>query len=109
MRQLERRHGAPVFALSGDMVDTREQAQRLRKFKTFRPEQTRVAMLQGFRTTRPVILVGTLVIGSGLDVPDADLIVVTDADGFGEAELEQLIGRVGRRERPRRPTSWSAR
>ena len=25
--------------------------------------------------------------------------VVTDADGFGESELTQLIGRVGRRER----------
>ena len=97
-RWLENAHDVPVFSLSGDMVDTREQAQRLRKFKTFRPEQTRVAMLEGFRSTRPSIMVGTLVLGSGLDVPDADLIVVTDADGFGEAELEQLVGRVGRRE-----------
>ncbi|MFN2461469.1 MAG: helicase-related protein, partial [Candidatus Velthaea sp.] len=39
-------------------------------------------------------------VGSGLDIPAADLIVVTDADAFGEAEVEQLIGRVGRRERP---------
>jgi RecG-like helicase len=28
------------------------------------------------------------------------LVVITDADSFGEAELEQLIGRVGRRNRP---------
>lgn len=29
----------------------------------------------------------------------ADMVLVTDADHFGEAEIEQLMGRVGRRER----------
>lgn len=96
--QLERLYDVPVLSLSGDMVDTREQALRLKKFKEFRPERTRVAMLEKFRDTAPSILVGTNLIGAGLDVPKADLIVVTDADGFGESEIEQLIGRVGRRE-----------
>jgi ATP-dependent DNA helicase RecG len=86
--------------LHGEMVDTKEQAQRLRKFKDYRPEKTRVAMLEKFRQTLPAILVGTNLVGAGLDIPNADLIVVTDADGFGPAELEQLIGRVGRRGRP---------
>lgn len=95
---MERTYGVPVFSLSGDMVDTREQAQRLQKFKGFNPERTRVHMLEGFRDTLPAILVATNLIGAGLDVPHADLIVVTDADGFGEAEIEQLVGRVGRRE-----------
>ncbi len=47
------------------------------------------------------MLAATNLVGSGLDIPAADLIVVTDSDAFGEAEIEQLIGRVGRREHPR--------
>ncbi|HEY9722976.1 MAG TPA: helicase-related protein [Oscillatoriaceae cyanobacterium] len=96
---LEQRYRVPVTMLHGEMVDTREQAQRLQKFKTYQPDKTRVAMLEKFRQTLPAILVGTNLVGAGLDIPNADLIVVTDADGFGAAELEQLIGRVGRRER----------
>ena len=96
----QKRFDVPVTMLHGDMVDTREQAQRLSKFKDYKPEKTRVAMLGKFRETLPAILVGTNLIGAGLDIPEADLIVITDADGFGPAELEQLIGRVGRRERP---------
>ena len=46
------------------------------------------------------MLAATNLIGSGIDIPAADLIVITDADAFGESEVEQLIGRVGRRERP---------
>ncbi|MDB5100005.1 MAG: transcription-repair coupling factor [Cyanobacteria bacterium RYN_339] len=96
---LEKTYEIPVTMLHGEMVDTREQAQRLSRFKEYRPDRTRVAMMERFRETLPAILVGTQLIGSGLDIPGADLIVVTDADGFGEAEIEQLIGRVGRRER----------
>ena len=54
------------------------------------------AFLQG----APSMLAATNLIGSGLDIPAADLIVITDSDAFGESETEQLIGRVGRRERP---------
>jgi RecG-like helicase len=45
-------------------------------------------------------LAATNLVGSGLDIPAADLIVITDSDAFGESEIEQLIGRVGRREHP---------
>jgi RecG-like helicase len=61
---------------------------------------TRVEMMNAFRNGAPAILAATNLVGSGLDIPAADLIVLTDADAFGEAEVEQLIGRVGRRERP---------
>jgi transcription-repair coupling factor (superfamily II helicase) len=98
-RFLQGRFDVPVTMLHGEMVDTKEQAQRLRKFKEYKPEKTRVAMLDKFKETLPAILVGTNLVGAGLDIPEADLIVVTDADGFGEADLEQLVGRVGRRER----------
>jgi transcription-repair coupling factor (superfamily II helicase) len=98
-RFLEKRLEVPVFQLHGEMVDTQEQAKRLRRFKDYRPDRTRVAMMAQFRETLPAILVSTNLVGAGTDVPDADLIVITDADAFGEAEIEQLVGRVGRRER----------
>lgn len=98
-RYLEGRFDAEIFQLHGEMVDTQEQAQRLRRFKDYRPDRTRVAMMGKFRETLPAILVSTNLVGAGTDVPDADLIVITDADAFGEAEIEQLVGRVGRRDR----------
>jgi RecG-like helicase len=61
---------------------------------------TRVEMMNSFRGKAPAVLAATNLIGSGIDIPAADLIVITDSDAFGESEVEQLIGRVGRRERP---------
>ena len=42
------------------------------------------------------VLVCTTIIGSGLDIPNANTIIVDRADQFGLAELYQLRGRVGR-------------
>jgi transcription-repair coupling factor (superfamily II helicase) len=42
------------------------------------------------------VLVCTTIIGSGLDIPTANAIMVQDADRFGLADLYQLRGRVGR-------------
>ena len=42
------------------------------------------------------VLVCTTIIGSGLDIPNANTIVVDRADTFGLAELYQIRGRVGR-------------
>jgi transcription-repair coupling factor (superfamily II helicase) len=100
-QRLKETYDIDVQQLRGDMADTNEQSSRNRR-RGVRVNDvgTRVEMMTQFRSRAPSILAATNLIGSGIDIPAADLIVITDADAFGESETEQLIGRVGRRERP---------
>ena len=99
--RLEATYGIPVQQLRGDMADSAEHRKRHRKSGVrVYGATTRVEEMRAFTERAPSILAATNLVGSGLDIPAADLIVITDADAFGESEVEQLIGRVGRRERP---------
>jgi len=58
----------------------------------------RDAIMDRFRSGDLDVLVGTTVLEVGVDVPEASVMLILDADRFGLAQLHQLRGRVGRGE-----------
>jgi len=66
------------------------------------PPEEKDRVMRDFAAGRLDVLVATTVIEVGVDVPNATVMVVLDADRFGVSQLHQLRGRVGRGSAP----SW---
>ncbi len=60
------------------------------------PERELEKVMLDFQKQRFNVLLSTTIIESGIDIPNANTIIINRADRFGLAQLHQLRGRVGR-------------
>ncbi len=104
-RELNR--GGQVFFLHNRVQTISKRADWLRKIVSSRieiahgqmpPSELEKIMLE-FIKGKIDVLVCTTIIESGIDIPNANTLIVERADTFGLAELHQLRGRVGRYDR----------
>jgi ATP-dependent DNA helicase RecG len=64
------------------------------------PADEKDAVMRSFAAGELDVLVATTVVEVGVDVPNASMMVIMDADRFGVSQLHQLRGRVGRGRAP---------
>jgi ATP-dependent DNA helicase RecG len=94
-RPSETAEGLYARLRSGELADL-----RLRLMHGRLSADEKDAAMAGFRSGEIDVLVCTTVIEVGVDVPNATVMLVMDADRFGISQLHQLRGRIGRGEYP---------
>jgi len=103
LREIDR--GGQVFFVHDRVMGIEQLAKRLAKLVPEAslavahgqmPESQLEKVMMDFVAGRYDVLVCTSIIESGLDIPNANTIIINRADRFGLAQLYQLRGRVGR-------------
>lgn len=110
----ELQRGAQVYVISplieeSEALDLKNAIALEEELKAYFGDKTHVALLHGkmksdekdaimqdFKEAKTDILVSTTVIEVGVNVPNATVMLIMDADRFGLSQLHQLRGRVGR-------------
>jgi ATP-dependent DNA helicase RecG len=87
---------ASVDKVATMLADGPLQGLRLERLHGRMPADRKEAVMRAFAAGDVDVLVSTTVIEVGVDVPNATMMVVLDADRFGVSQLHQLRGRVGR-------------
>lgn len=107
--QFELRRGGQVYVVHNKIESIANIADRIRKLvpnakvavghAQLTSKNLELIML-GFMEKQIDVLVSTTIIENGLDVPNANTIIIHRADTFGLSQLYQLRGRVGRSDVP---------
>lgn len=101
----ELRRGGQVFYIHNNIASIQRQAQELLsllpqlKIAILHSQidnATSEAIMSDFATNKYNLLLCTSIVESGIHLPNANTIIVAEADKFGIADLHQLRGRVGR-------------
>lgn len=94
----------PLHAVTGTLETLRAQpgfsSLRIEELHGRLPSDVKRERMEAFAAGEIDILVVTTVIEVGVDVPNASVMVVLDAERFGLAQLHQLRGRIGRGTHP---------
>jgi transcription-repair coupling factor (superfamily II helicase) len=105
----ERARGGQSFYLHNRVETIDDAAEKLRRLSPDSrllvahgqmPERQLEDTMLSFLAGDADVLVSTTIVESGLDIPDANTLIVERADALGLAQLYQLRGRVGRRDVP---------
>jgi ATP-dependent DNA helicase RecG len=89
-----------VLDMAAELAEGPLAGLRMRILHGRMPADDKDAAMRAFADGSVDVLVATTVVEVGVDVPNATIMVIMDADRFGVSQLHQLRGRVGRGGKP---------